>query len=461
MSLSFNAQQVYKHVRFLTEEIGARFSGSENDRKATDYIRDYFVDLGLDVQEQTFGLISGTLEKFGMQVLEPDLGEISCFPFIFSSEPGMREIIGEVVFVEGVDEPWVGPHLCGKIVVWTWPDFMEMFANYQKMVRHKPLAIIVLSAGFGTQPMHLQMPGELKAPYQRVPTFFIRWEDGFKMFKAKASRARLFVHVEKQKSETRNVIAELKGTEFPDEIILIGGHHDSVYNVPGAMDNAAGVAAVMELARIYTQCGTKRTLRFIAWGAEEFGLWGSKRYLKLLKALDKKEREEVGFYEDVDKTELDNHLLVVSLDVLGVALTKDVCFVLGTEDINAVLAHLSRELGIPHDVKNAYYGTDSIPFANAGVPTISYASVGGGAGTQLMHTPADNLEILDIDHLQRSGDYIDTFLRRSVAEAHAWPFKREVPEKQKKDIEKAEESYKWIFGQDEDEDQNNEGSSSE
>ncbi|MCJ7625286.1 MAG: M20/M25/M40 family metallo-hydrolase [Anaerolineaceae bacterium] len=461
MSVSFDAQQVYKHIRYLSEEIGARFSGSENDRKATDYIRAYFNDLGLDVQEQSFGLTSGTHEKSGMQVLEPDLGEIPCFPFIFSSEPGMQEIIGEVVFVEGVEAPWIGTHLRGKIVVWTWPDSMEIFASYQKLVRQKPLAIILLSAGFGTQPKHLQMPGELKAPYQKVPTFFIRWEDGFKMFKEKASRVRLYVHVEKQESETRNVIAELKGTDFPDEIVLIGGHHDSVYNVPGAMDNAAGVAAVMELARIYSQRGTKRTIRFIAWGAEEFGLWGSKRYLKLLKEEDKKERKEVHFYDDVDKTELDKHLLVVSLDVLGVALTKDVCFVLGTEDINAVLAHLSKELGIPHDVKNAFYGTDSIPFAKAGIPTISYASVGGGAGTQLMHTPADNLEIIDMDHLQRSGDFIDTFLQRSVAGAQAWPFKREVPEKQQKDLEKAEESYKWIFEQDEGEDQNKEQTSPE
>jgi aminopeptidase YwaD len=445
MNITFDSQRVMEHIRYLSEGIGPRFSGSKEDRRATDYIQGYFKDLGLEVSEQPFKMISGAVTSHGMQVLEPDIGEIPCHPLVFSSGKGSIDLEGEVAFLEGFEEPQVGPHLKGKIVIWTWPDSMEAFSSYQKLARQEPLAVVLLTPTPGVQPLHLQMPAQLQEPYLRVPTFFITWEDGLRLFRMRAEKARLHVEVEQRDGETRNIIAELQGSDYPDEIILIGGHHDSVLNVPGAMDNAAGTATVMELARLYARRGSRRTLRFVAWGAEEFGLWGSKQYLKELQVKDKIEREKEGFRKEIDKTELDKHLFVISLDVLGVALSKDVCFVLGTEDINALLQHLSKEMGLPHGVKSGYYGTDSLPFSHLGIPSLSYASV-EGAAVKLMHTPADNLEIIDPDHLQRSGEFIDTFLQRSITGAKTWPFRREVPEELKKEIEQAEKPLEWIFG---------------
>ena len=78
-----------------------------------------------------------------------------------------------------------------------------------------------------------------------------------------------------------NVIAEIPGTTHPDEIVVVGGHYDSINHAggsraPGADDNASGTSGVVEVARVLAGGGPyERTIRFIAFGAEELGLYGS------------------------------------------------------------------------------------------------------------------------------------------------------------------------------------------
>jgi len=80
-----------------------------------------------------------------------------------------------------------------------------------------------------------------------------------------------------------NVVAEIKGTEKPDEVIIVSGHLDS-WNGPhsqGALDNGTGSSTALEAARILTKVGAKpkRTIRFILWTGEEQGLFGSTDYV--------------------------------------------------------------------------------------------------------------------------------------------------------------------------------------
>jgi len=84
-----------------------------------------------------------------------------------------------------------------------------------------------------------------------------------------------------------NVIAQIEGTDYPDSLCIIGGHYDNnLVNgdpftiVPGANDNASGVAAALEIARVMkNSCfQPENTIMFIAFGSEEIGLWGSKDF---------------------------------------------------------------------------------------------------------------------------------------------------------------------------------------
>lgn len=79
-----------------------------------------------------------------------------------------------------------------------------------------------------------------------------------------------------------NVYADIKGSELPDEYIIVGGHIDSWDGASGATDNGTGVATTLEAARILTSLGMKpkRTIRFMLWSGEEEGLLGSREWIK-------------------------------------------------------------------------------------------------------------------------------------------------------------------------------------
>jgi Zn-dependent M28 family amino/carboxypeptidase len=84
-----------------------------------------------------------------------------------------------------------------------------------------------------------------------------------------------------------NVIAELRGTLYPDSVMILGAHYDSIISsgdpftvAPGANDNASGTAAMMEIARVMKKHNYRPglTIQFVAFGAEELGLLGSYDY---------------------------------------------------------------------------------------------------------------------------------------------------------------------------------------
>jgi hypothetical protein len=87
-----------------------------------------------------------------------------------------------------------------------------------------------------------------------------------------------------------NIIGEIKGSEFPDEIILVGGHLDSWDNTEGAHDDGAGCVQTIEILRAFKAIGykPKRTLRFVLFANEENGLRGGNKYAEEAKAKNEK-----------------------------------------------------------------------------------------------------------------------------------------------------------------------------
>src|SRR5262249_11552950 len=79
-----------------------------------------------------------------------------------------------------------------------------------------------------------------------------------------------------------NVIADLVGTEKPDEYVIVGGHLDSWDGAQGTVDNGTGSATTLEAARLLAAVGAKpkRTIRFMLWSGEEQGLFGSENYVQ-------------------------------------------------------------------------------------------------------------------------------------------------------------------------------------
>ncbi len=423
MTTLFDGQRAYDHVHHLSVNIGPRLCGTDKELEAIEYVRAAFESFGLPAVVQEFRMANDQPIESRLEILEPALGEIKCHQRLGTAVTPDEGLTAELVFSEGTSEPQVGPHVEGKIVVLTRAGGNQDLRN---LLKYKPAAILSVGNTIGSEPntFHLVIK-KMLSPYEAAPTVFITYEDAMRLYNSNAKTARLTVKARHDIGKSHNVIAEIKGSVHPDQIVMIGGHIDSVPNDPGATDNAAGVATVVELARVFAQNGTKRTLRFAAWGSEEQSGGGATTYVNRLKKAGDKEREAEGFIEGLSKTELDNHLLYLNLDVLGMSLGHNGCHVDGEPELGNYVHALSSELGVPHEIRTDIYGSDNITFFSAGVPALSFARL--GTATQHMHTIRDSIDLISNAQLESVGRLLQVFLERTTSQGHVFPFARKVP----------------------------------
>jgi len=160
-----------------------------------------------------------------------------------------------------------------------------------------------------------------------------------------------------------NVIGMIPGTEFPDEYVIVSSHLDAFDVATGAVDDGSGVSPTMEAARLIKEAGGKprRTMLFILFAAEEFGLYGSNHWVE--ENNDKLDRISNMINRDGGPT-------VPTGVTVPEAMRPDfeqICEPLGT--INSNFPFESRTREAMRRPERAW-GTDSGPFAVQGVPTI-------------------------------------------------------------------------------------------
>jgi carboxypeptidase Q len=184
-----------------------------------------------------------------------------------------------------------------------------------------------------------------------------------------------------------NAIAEIPGTDQKEQVVMMGGHIDSWHAGVGATDNAAGVAVMMEAARILQKLDAKprRTIRIALWGGEEQGMLGSKAYV----------RDHFGSFE-WPKPEFPSLSAYVNLDS-GTGRVRG-AFIFGPPEAAGILRQFLRpfaDLGVAgvNSIQNRSYGnTDSQSFNLAGLPGIKLSQDPIEYETDTWHTNLDTYE---------------------------------------------------------------------
>ncbi|MDX2431712.1 MAG: M28 family peptidase, partial [Bacteroides sp.] len=162
-----------------------------------------------------------------------------------------------------------------------------------------------------------------------------------------------------------NVIGVIKGTEFPDEYVIMGGHLDAFDVATGGVDDGSGVTPSMEAARLIMEAGgkPKRTILTILWAGEEFGLYGSTSWVKRHKA------------------ELENVCNMVNRDggpEVPIAISASAAQMEDLGEIVEVINTINPDFPVelkeraPRPKPERAWGTDSGPFAVEGVPTVGF-----------------------------------------------------------------------------------------
>jgi aminopeptidase YwaD len=424
MSIQFEGQRAYRHVQALSVDIGTRVSGTEAEKQAADYVAKQLESYGLSPIMLSFDMENEQALEYSFEILDPTLYEVTAMPLVGTPDTPPEGITAEIVFAEFPEEPYVGPHVEGKIVILVNGGILG--GNMRTLLKYKPAGIVLVRHTLGAEPNTFHVIRKQgNKPFDLVPTLHISYEDALRLWNEQARRAKIVLKTNRKKGQSYAVYAEVTGTVHPDEIIVVGGHMDTVPSDPGATDNAAGVATMLELARVYAQRGSRRTLRFAAWGSEEGSGGGSLKYILEMKRKHKQEKEAPDYVEGYSKTELERHVLNINLDVLGMSLGSNACYLQGPQALGDYVKALTCELGVRHIIKNQVYGSDNITFAWAGIPAISF--VREGVAEQYMHTSRDEISLIDAGQLGVIGGLIDTFLARTAAEGMVWPFERQTP----------------------------------
>ena len=263
-----------QHVAVLSQQIGPRPTGSAADGRAAEYIADQFRRFGYAVERQTFPILFfDELSPPTVTVVGPQAATLRALALIFSAATPADGLEAEVMAAGlGRDEDFQGRRLDGRIaLVQRGQIFFR--AKVANAAAAGASAVIVSN----NQPGPPQA-GTLVEP-SSIPAVMISQDDGERLeqlLRAGPVRARLQVNTITERRTSQNIIGIKRGTRSPNEIVVVGGHADSVSQSPGANDNASGTAAVLEAARILAAMPTARTIHFIAFGAEEIGLIGSR-----------------------------------------------------------------------------------------------------------------------------------------------------------------------------------------
>lgn len=267
---------VLEHLRTLSVTIGPRPAGSEGDQKAIEYVARELGALGYAVERQAFPF------HYFEEVQAPSLtlttsggDRVAVATMLYSTATPEAGVEAELV-AAGLGRPsdFQGRAVQGRIAVVQRGEilFSEKVANAASA---GAVAVVIYNHQPGGPAV-----GTLVGP-SRIPAVAISRDDGealLRRMEAGAVRVRLVVRTLSEQRTSYNVIGIKRGATLPGEIVVVGGHRDSVPNSPGANDNASGTAAVLEAARLLARVPTARTVHFVAFGAEELGLYGSRHY---------------------------------------------------------------------------------------------------------------------------------------------------------------------------------------
>ncbi|MBN1917383.1 MAG: M28 family peptidase [Verrucomicrobia bacterium] len=401
----FRGDNAYK---VLTSIAYPRQTGTEGEHKAAKMLAKHFTSYGLDGTLEPYRIWTYTNDNGTVEVLEPYKKKYEAA--VVGRSPDLPKGGLECGFVYAEDgSPQYLAKVKGKAVLLTGGGFEQM----KQLLDRGALAILRVGA-----PHLLPFRGMVGEPMLTkvgaLPGLNLRFEDALEMVKKKASRVRLKMDLNNFEAVSNNVTAEVRGTEVPDEAIVIVAHYDTVSGAVGGHDNGAGTAIIVEIARCLAKNPLKRTVRFACMAGEEYGLYGSRHYVQR------------------HKGELDNYRLCLNCDVAGMIIGRNRIEVTGPDSLRWYLEGMSHELGFGCGVGTDAYSSDNIPFSAEGVPAASFARYGGYVSEG--HTVRDGIEDIDAEHLAITGRFMLEFLKR-VGNAVEFPFKREIPDEHKKKVD--------------------------
>ena len=401
----------------LLEKIGfTRIAGSPEEEKAAQILKEECDKLGVPAIIQPFEIEQGIVEEATLEILEPFQQEIPVTGYQCAQNTPEEGLEAPFLYVENADDVSLSDAR-GKIVLVNGYMRVPLF---RKLMKAGVAGIVTMEGQLRdkreeTDLSTRKLRRTLRA-FGNVPMVHTRVLDAIDMVRKGACKARLVLKGRTEEWTSHNVIATVLGTEKPEEIVSFGAHYDSVDFSKGVYDNGAGSVINMEVLRYFAENPPKRTLKFVWYGSEEIGLEGIWSYVK------------------AHKEELEAHKLMINVDVGGPVLGVDRITATAEKELASYLEYFVKIHGFTAEVKQGIYSSDSIPFADSGVPGVNF-SRDGAPGAAYIHDRFDTLSFLSADMLEKTTRIVLEF-GKEMANAALVPVERKIPQNIVEDVEK-------------------------
>jgi carboxypeptidase Q len=374
----------------LVDRFGHRFSGAESLERAIDWILGEMRQDSLEnVRGEPVMVPHWIRGAESAALVKPRALNLPVLGLGGSVGTGRDGINAEVLVVRSFEELTErAAEAAGKIVLFNAP-----FTTYGETVQYRSRgAIEAARVGAVASLIRSVTPYSMRTPHtggmyyaedvRQIPHAAITVEDAGLLQRMQDRGDRIVVRLYMEgrmlpEVRSRNVVAEITGSENPEEIVVLGGHIDSWDVGQGAMDDAGGCVAAWQVLRVMQQLGLRprRTVRVVLWTNEEIGLRGGQGY------------------RDAHVDELDNHVLAMETD--GGVFEPEALGFTGSDAAFELIQDVGRllePLGVK--VSRGGGGADIGPLMREGVPGMGL-QVDGSRYFWYHHTEADTIDKLD------------------------------------------------------------------
>lgn len=394
-----------KITDIFTQTAYVRMGGTNEELHCAEYLREQCAQFGLTATIEPFDVQMATIKQAKLIV---DGEEIPCKGYL---NAGNGDIEAPLYYLTATDAHSL--RLCKDKIVLI--DGYLGYWMYQDLLENGALGFITYDGNANYVDFDIDQR-ELRAQVsqgKKIPGVNINAKSAIRLIEKDAKTAHIVLEQDEYTGSSRNVIAEIAGQT--EETIVFTAHYDSTSLSQGAYDNMSGSVGILGIAEYFTAHPTHYSLCFIWCGSEERGLLGSKAYC--------------AAHEEA----LKNVVLCINLDMIGCIMGKMIACCTAEEKLVHYLEYFAMERGRGMKVYQDVYSSDSTPFADKGVPAVSFARIAPG-NTATIHNSYDTMAVMKAEHMAQDIDLITAFAER-MANAAYCPVERKMPDNMKEKLD--------------------------
>jgi len=393
-----------KVMQIFQETAYVRMGGSAEELKTAEYLCGQVEALGLKAEIVPFDVDMATISEAKLLV---DGEEVTCKGYLCA---GSHEVEAPFYYLRSTD-PYALSLCKGKIVM---VDGYMGYWMYQDLLENGAVGFITYDGNANYADFDIDQR-ELRSwvsKGNKIPGVNINAKSAIELIRKGASSARIVLKQEEYTGKSHNVVLDMPGE--CDEYIAFTAHYDSTSLSQGAYDNMSGSVGLLGIAEYFTNHPHRYGLRFIWCGSEERGLLGAKAYC-------------------AQEENLKGCVLNINLDMIGCIMGKFIYCATAEEKLCHYLSYFGMEKGFSITGKQDVYSSDSTPFADKGIPAVSFARI-APQNTATIHNSYDTMAVMKGEQMVEDIAFISAFADR-MANSIRMPVAKEMPESMKEKLD--------------------------